>query len=139
MSSHSDSFVASGNSPTHFGKISPEKKRGRPPKNAVSMTPAESKAASRANQKQKERDAEREEMIIALAKMYRLPDRDRHLLRRQADSAERLRESLESTPVETRGRLPGERQTTESTLERIAEAKMRGGRRVRPRGAGPDS
>ena len=117
----------------------PARKRGRPPKNTVAMTPAERKAASRANQKQKERDAKREEMIIALAMMYRLPDRDRHLLRRQADSTEKLRESLETTPVETRGRLPGERQTKENMLERFAEANKRGGRRVRPRGAGPDS
>jgi hypothetical protein len=46
----------------------PVKKRGRPPKNAVAMTPAERKAASRANQIQKEQDAERENLIAALIK-----------------------------------------------------------------------
>ena len=47
----------------------PEKKKhGRPPKNAVAMTPAERKAASRANQKQKEQDAERADLIAALIK-----------------------------------------------------------------------
>jgi hypothetical protein len=44
----------------------PKKKRGRPPRNVVAMTPAERKAASRLNRKQKEQDAEREGLISAL-------------------------------------------------------------------------
>lgn len=119
----------------------PAKKRGRPPKNDVAMTPAERKAASRTNQKQKEQDAEREEIITSLAKMYRLPD-GRSLLQELDFSGvptEKLRESLEDIPVEFRGRLRGERQTKENILERFAEAKLRGGRRVRPKGRGPDS
>jgi len=119
----------------------PEKKRGRPPKNALAMTPAERKAASRANQKQKEQDAERERIISALAKMYRLPNG--RSLQQQLDFSrvptEKLRESLENTPVEFRGRLWGEQQTKEKTLERIAVEKERGGRRVKPKGRGPDS
>jgi hypothetical protein len=51
---------------TETTKERPEKKRGRPPKNAVAMTPAERKAASRMNRKQKEHDAEREDLIAAL-------------------------------------------------------------------------
>jgi len=47
-------------------KERPEKKRGRPPKNAVAMTPAERQAASRMNRKRQEQDAEREELIDAL-------------------------------------------------------------------------
>jgi AT-hook transcription factor len=126
---------------TETAKELPEKKRGRPPKNAVAMTTAERKAASRANQKQKEENAEREEIITALAKMYSLSDRRllQELLDRYHEPTEKLRESLESTPVDTRGRLPGERQTKENILERLAAAKLRSGRRVRPRGAGPDS
>lgn len=46
----------------------PARKRGRPPKNGVAMTPAERKAASRADQKQKQQDAERERLIAALMK-----------------------------------------------------------------------
>ena len=38
-------------------------KRGRPPKNTIAMTPAERKAASRRNQKEKEQNAEREDLI----------------------------------------------------------------------------
>jgi hypothetical protein len=118
----------------------PKKKRGRPPKNAVAMTPAERKAASRMNRKQKEQDAERERIITALAEMYRLSDR--RSLQQQLDFSgvptEKLRESLENTPVEFRGRLWGERQTKEKTLERLAVEKERGGRRVGPKGRGPD-
>jgi hypothetical protein len=114
----------------------PKKKRGRPPKNAAAMTPAERKAASRMNRKQKEQDAEREKIITTLMKMYGRPRQEFEL---RNVSTEALRMSLESTPVETRGRLPGERQTEEKKLERIAVASKVPGRRVRPSGAGPDS
>jgi hypothetical protein len=123
--------------------ISPpdKKRRGRPPKNAIAMTPAERKAASRANQKRNEQDAEREKIITALRKMYRLPGG--HSLLRESDLShvptEKLRESLESKPVEIRGRLWGERPTEEKRLERLAMAKIWGGRRVGPKGRGPDS
>jgi hypothetical protein len=40
-------------------------KRGRPPKNTIAMTPAERKAASRRNRKEKEQSAEREDLIAA--------------------------------------------------------------------------
>jgi len=112
----------------------PAKKRGRPPKNDVAMTPAERKAASRTNQKQKEQDAEREEIITTLIKMYGGRLRESEL---RDVPTEKLRLSLESTPVETRGRLPGERQTGEKILEGIAAARKRGGRRVGPSGEGP--
>jgi hypothetical protein len=126
---------------TETTKERPEKKRGRPSKNAVAMTPAERKAASRANQKQKEQDAERERIVTALVKMYKLPN-GRSLLQEVDFSSvptEKLRESLEDTPVEFRGRLWGEQQTKEKTLERIAVEKERGGRRVKPKGRGPNS
>jgi hypothetical protein len=44
------------------------KKRGRPQKNAIAMTPAERKAASRSNRKQKEQNAERQDLIAALVR-----------------------------------------------------------------------
>jgi hypothetical protein len=50
--------------PTH-------KKMGRPPRLGVAMTPAERKAASRLNRKQKEQDAERRRLIAELMKIYR--------------------------------------------------------------------
>ena len=40
-------------------------KRGRPSKNAIAMTPAERKAASRRNRKEKAQSAEREDLIAA--------------------------------------------------------------------------
>jgi hypothetical protein len=51
-----------------------KKKRGRPPKNAVAMTQAERKAASRMNLKQKQQDAEREDLIAALIKQADLKE-----------------------------------------------------------------
>src|SRR5438094_122342 len=42
------------------------RKRGRPPKNTVAMTPAERKAASRTNQKAKQDDVERRKLIAEI-------------------------------------------------------------------------
>ncbi len=114
----------------------PAKKRGRPPKNAVAMTPAERKAASRANQKQKEQDAERKRIITALMKMYGGRLRESELWN---VPTEELRLSLEGTRVETRGRLRGEWQTGHKILEGIAAARKRSGRRVGPGGKGPNA
>jgi len=109
------------------------KKRGRPPKYGVAMTPAERKAASRLNQEQKQQDAERRNLISSLMKIFtrqelRIVDdpkrRDkveerRNTARQQqrvylADlnqlSVKELRLAIEGkkTP-DTRGRLHGER------------------------------
>lgn len=78
------------------GVISPPvKKRGRPLKNGVAMTPAERKAASRANQKRKEQDAEREHLIAALMKQADFSegiDKTWHLRELMKQSIEDLRE-----------------------------------------------
>ena len=159
MSSHADSFVASGNSPAALeerlattvepfsvvqGSDSegqtvngqPRKRRGRPARNGIPRTDAERKAASRQNQKQKLQDAERHRTITALKRMYwpHLPESELRGI-----STEQLRLYLEDKPVDTRGRLPGEHQTPESGLEYFAALLGRCGRRVRPRGVGPDS
>src|SRR5690349_7646689 len=47
------------------------KKRGRPPKHDVAMTPAERKAASRRNQNAKQDDAERRKLVSELMQIYR--------------------------------------------------------------------
>lgn len=73
----------------------PAKKRGRPPRNAAAMTPAERKAASRANQKRKEQDAERKHLIAALMKQADLSegiDTTLHLRELMKHSIEELRE-----------------------------------------------
>jgi len=163
------------------------------------MTPAERKAASRLNRRQKEQDAEREDLIAALIKqadfskgeekwylqdlmelsieelrehknliaalmeIYRgkqahivsKVEEHRRIARRQERhhlqeltglSIEDLRLALEgvSDLPDTRGRLANERRSGKTgmpEIERIAAARSRNahGRRVLPRGPGPDS
>src|SRR6266581_154124 len=62
--------------PAAVGVMEPEPKRGRPPKHDVAMTPAERKAASRANQKAKLEDAERRNLIAKIVKIYRRQQAD---------------------------------------------------------------
>lgn len=76
-------------------KDRPEKKRGRPSKNAVAMTPAERKAASRMNRKRKEQDAEREGLIATLMESADLTsgfDKRWYLRNLTKQSIEELRE-----------------------------------------------
>jgi hypothetical protein len=182
---------------TEATKERPAKKRGRPPKNAVAMTPAERKAASRLNRKQKEQDAEREDLIAALIKQADFSKEKLYLQDLMELSIEELREhkkliaalmeiyrgkqahiiskvqehrriagrqelqhlreltrlSLEDLRLalkglsdlpDTRGRLANERmsgKTGTPEIERIAVARERNahGRRVVPRGEGPDT
>lgn len=148
---------------TEGAEEAPKRKRGRPPRNAVAMTAAERKAASRMNQKQKEQDAERKDLIAALMDIYR--SQQAHIISKVAEhhriarthevqhlrelnylSIDKLRLALEglSDFSDTRGRLTNERRSGETgapELERIVAARERNarGRRVGPGGAGPDS
>lgn len=200
-----DAFETSGTSPASGAgpdfscKDHVAKKRGRPPKNGAAMTSAERKAASRMNRKQKEQDAEREDLIAALIKQADMGDgilkrwylrdlmalsieelrehksliaalmkiyrsrqgriiskvqerrrsaRDeerQHLRDLTGLSIEELRLTLEAlSDPDTRGRLAIETMsgaTGMTEIERIAAAGQRSahGRRVAPKGAGPDS
>jgi hypothetical protein len=71
-------------------------KCGRPPKNAIAMTPAERKAASRKNRKEKEQHAEREDVIAALVKEVEM-DKKWYLEKLMELSIEELREHKDLT------------------------------------------
>jgi len=74
----------------------PANKRGRPRKNAIAMTPAERKAASRKNRKEKEQNAEREDVIAALVKEVDM-DKKWYLEKLMELSIEELREHKDLT------------------------------------------
>jgi hypothetical protein len=186
MSSHNDSFTASGSSPTsdfvyethgnvretkmpslsegtEISKELPEKKRGRPTKSCVAMTPAERKAASRLNQKQKRQDVERENLITELMKIYR--SNQTHIISKvqthrmiARDQERRYLQDLTGLSIEVLRLAFDVMRDHLDTYGRSAKERMSGGTgalelgemeaarvgkllgcRVRPEGAGPDS
>jgi hypothetical protein len=100
-----------------------KKKRGRPPKSGVAMTPAERKAASRLNLEQTKQDKERRDLIARLVKIY-----DRQALHvtvtgHDRDAESRAEDRRASDRIQRRQYLENLKLLTLSELKLTAEGK----------------